>query len=82
LKDVIVTIIQKPPVRPIPLAARKVLPFILFALFCAVVPAGCGEDKPTGLAPQEDAAATAERNKGMEDYMKSAAGKAANKPPK
>jgi hypothetical protein len=38
--------------------------------------AGCG-GTPTPTATPEDATATAERNKSMEDYMKSAAGKKA-----
>jgi hypothetical protein len=55
---------------------------LLLGVACTLVPAGCGESKPTGLAPPEDPAATAARNKSMEDYMKSSEGKAATKGPK
>jgi len=40
---------------------------------------GCGGEKPTAVVP-DDQAAVAERNKSMEDYMKSKEGKAATKP--
>jgi len=45
----------------------------------AVTLPGCGEEKPAAVVP-EDQAAVAERNKSMEDYMKSKEGKASTKP--
>jgi hypothetical protein len=43
---------------------------------------GCGGEKPPVTVDAEDAAATAERNKSMEEYMNSAEGKAATQTPK
>ena len=57
----------------------RVPPVGCVLLAWAITLPGCGEEKSGTVVPQ-DAAATAERNKSMEDYMKSPAGKSASKP--
>jgi hypothetical protein len=53
---------------------------LALALFCTLVPSGCGEDEKKGLVPVTDQQATEARNKAQEDYMKSKEGKAAQTP--
>jgi hypothetical protein len=66
--------------RSVQFLRAAVVGFVVLA--GAVSLPGCGEEKSTGLAPQPDFKDSQERNKVMEDYLKSQQGKAATKAPK